>query len=100
MVGMKGVVEHYKKWNGDSDFGVWSIDQVEGGRVNLMVTPRSSCPLSSSGRIANSATCPLAMGSGRGQSVGGLVTSRLQLKPRRLEDQGICYHGNLMNCFM
>ena len=28
LVGMEGVVEHYKKWNGDSDFGAWSIDQV------------------------------------------------------------------------
>ena len=29
-VGMVEVVEHFKAWNGDGDFGKWSVDQVAG----------------------------------------------------------------------
>ena len=28
IVGMKEVVEFYKAWNGEGDFGKWSVDQV------------------------------------------------------------------------
>ena len=30
IVGMKEVVEFYKAWNGEGDFGKWSVDQVGG----------------------------------------------------------------------
>ena len=29
-VGMVEVVEHFKSWNGEGDFGKWSVDQVVG----------------------------------------------------------------------
>ena len=29
-IGMKEVVEFYKAWNGEGDFGKWSVDQVSG----------------------------------------------------------------------
>ena len=29
-VGMVEVVEHFKSWNGEGDFGKWSVDQVAG----------------------------------------------------------------------
>ena len=28
-MGMRKVVEFYKAWNGEGDFGKWSVDQVE-----------------------------------------------------------------------
>ena len=34
IVGMKEVVEFYKAWNGEGDFGKWSVDQV--GQVGLL----------------------------------------------------------------
>ena len=28
-MGMKEVVDYYKAWNGEGDFGKWSVDQVD-----------------------------------------------------------------------
>ena len=36
IVGMKEVVEFYKAWNGEGDFGKWSVDQVGGWVVGQM----------------------------------------------------------------
>ena len=36
IVGMKEVVEFYKAWNGEGDFGKWSVDQVVGWVVGQM----------------------------------------------------------------
>ena len=34
-VGMVEVVEHFKSWNGEGDFGKWSVDQVHSWRAFL-----------------------------------------------------------------
>ena len=45
IVGMKEVVEFYKAWNGEGDFGKWSVDQVDFfGEMTSHLNHRRSCP--------------------------------------------------------
>lgn len=76
-IGMKEVVEFYKTWNGEGDFGKWSVDQV----ILSFVILRPDKQL-----------CDLPETNG--------LWSRLKLQPRKMNDSGLCVHGNLQNCFI
>lgn len=74
--GLKDVVAHFKRLNGDEGWGEWEVDQVI--LSNAILRPdRQLCSLSKINQL----------------------WTRLKIPPREFNDTGQCFHGDLMNCF-